>query len=68
MQTAFRSEERFTQAEFRAWLEVRPGSDANRYELLDGRIVMTPPTAWPHSSLGSNLVHLLRRAEEVLAR
>jgi Uma2 family endonuclease len=50
MQTAFRSDETFTQAEFWDWLEELPASDINRYELLGGRIIMTPP-AWVGHSL-----------------
>ncbi|HVN85411.1 MAG TPA: Uma2 family endonuclease [Candidatus Binatia bacterium] len=58
-QTAFRSEETFTQREFRRRLDERPSSDSNHYELLDGRIVMTPPVGWTHSSVASMLVHAL---------
>ena len=32
-----------TQAEFRAWLDERPSSDLGHYELLNGRIVVSPP-------------------------
>ena len=42
--TVFRSEERFTQQEFFEWLQRRPASDVNHYELIRGRIVMSPPT------------------------
>jgi Uma2 family endonuclease len=49
--TAFRSEERFTQQEFFEWLQRRPASDVNHYELVHGRIVMSPPAGWPHGSL-----------------
>jgi Uma2 family endonuclease len=59
--TAFRSEESFTQEEFRQWLDERPSADLNHYELLNGRIVMTPPAGWPHGRIGSNLNYLLRR-------
>ena len=31
METAFRSEETFTQEEFWSWLEQLPASDVNRY-------------------------------------
>jgi len=55
-QTAFRSDERFTQADFRTWLEERPGADINRYELLRGRIIATPPAGWPHGRLEATLV------------
>lgn len=49
--TVFRSEERFTQQEFFEWLQRRPASDVNHYELIHGRIVMSPPAGWPHGSL-----------------
>jgi Uma2 family endonuclease len=54
-QTAFRSEETFTQKEFRRWLDERPRSDINHYELLSGRIVMTPPATWPHGRVEARL-------------
>lgn len=53
--TAFRSDERFTQKQFRRWVEQQPRSDVNRYELINGRIVMTPPAGWAHSSVASTL-------------
>jgi Uma2 family endonuclease len=58
--TAFRSDERFTQRQFRRWVDQRPRSDINRYELIDGRIVMTPPAGQLHASVEAALVHLLR--------
>lgn len=58
-ETAFRSEEEFTQKEFRRWLERRPASDVNHYELLRGRIVMSPPASWRHGRIGAVLVRLL---------
>src|SRR4029453_11758530 len=60
METAFRSEETFTQEEFWDWLQKRPASDAHHYELIRGRIVMSPPAGWPHASVAGALVHLLR--------
>jgi len=58
-QTAFRSEETFTQKEFRRWLDERPRSDINHYELLNGRIVMTPPAGWPHGGIEARIVRLI---------
>lgn len=58
-ETAFRSDERFTQAEFWRWLQERPSSDINHYELINGRIVMTPPAGWPHGSIEGILVRVL---------
>lgn len=55
LETAFRSEERFTQAEFRQWLEERPANDVNHYELIRGQIVMSPLAGWRHASIGSAL-------------
>jgi Uma2 family endonuclease len=56
MQTAFRSDEHFTQAEFFEWLQERPGSDPHHYELLDGRIVMTPPAGYPHGGVAAKIL------------
>lgn len=55
METAFRSEETFTQKEFWRWLEGLPASDANRYELINGRIVMSPPAKLRHGWVETNL-------------
>src|SRR5215510_9406004 len=55
-QTAFVSTETFTQKEFKRWLDERPASDINHYELLRGRIVMSPPAGWPHGSVGTNIL------------
>ena len=51
MDTAFRSDERFTQAEFFDWVLERPAADIHRYELLGGHIVMTPPAGFPHAEI-----------------
>lgn len=55
METAFRSEETFTQDEFWSWLERLPASDVNRYELINGRIVMSPPAKFRHGWVETNL-------------
>ena len=55
-QTAFVSTEIFTQREFRHWLDERPASDLNHYELLHGRIVMSPPAGWPHGTVEANII------------
>jgi len=47
------------QAAFRRWLTRRPALDLNHYELLDGRIVTTPPAGWPHGRIDAMLAHLL---------
>jgi Uma2 family endonuclease len=54
-QTAFISDETFTQKEFKHWLDERPSSDINHYELLRGRIIMNPPAGWPHGSVETNI-------------
>ena len=61
METAFQSDETFTQAEFRAWLEGRPSHDINHYELLGGRIVMTPPAGYPHGAVEPRIIMALGR-------
>jgi Uma2 family endonuclease len=60
-ETSFRSEERFTQDEFRSWLEARPAADVNHYELIRGRIVMSPPARWRHGRVGARLSSFLER-------
>lgn len=55
METAFASEGRFTPGQFRTWAERRPADDRNRYELLDGRIAVTPPPGWPHSRIAARM-------------
>ncbi len=61
VETAFRSDERFTQDEFRRWLDERPSSDINHYELIGGRIIMTPPAGWPHGRIGAPLVYRINQ-------
>jgi Uma2 family endonuclease len=55
-ETAFRSDEHFDQKQFRRWLDTRPAADINHYELIDGRIIMTPPAGWPHGGIEAALV------------
>lgn len=45
--------------DFARWVEERPPSDLNHYELLNGRVVMTPPAGFPHGEIGSALQFLL---------
>ncbi len=54
----FRSEQRLTQEEFFRWLQERP-DDTRHYELIHGRIVMTPPANFRHGALGAWLVYKL---------
>ncbi|MBI3302913.1 MAG: Uma2 family endonuclease [Deltaproteobacteria bacterium] len=58
-ETAFISTETFTQETFKRWVEHRPVKDVNRYELVDGRIVMTPPTGWGHGETEVRVVRVL---------
>lgn len=57
--TTFRSDESFTVRTFRHWVDSRPMSDVNHYELVRGHIVMTPPAGWTHSGLAVRIVALL---------
>jgi Uma2 family endonuclease len=56
---AFASTRKLTPAEFADWLAARPESDLHRYELLGGRVVMTPPAGHPHGYIESKLAVLL---------
>lgn len=56
METAFESDERFTQAEFLDWLEANEGFLSGRCELIGGAIVMSPPARYPHGDITTNLV------------
>src|ERR1700740_1188379 len=58
-ETAFISTETFNQKAFRRWAENRPMRDVNRYELANGRIVMTPPAAWEHGKTEAKVIRLL---------
>lgn len=57
--TAFRSEARFTQREFRRWIDARRPDDGNHYELLQGHIVMSPPAGWTHGRIEMRLARFL---------
>lgn len=64
METAFVSEELFTRDQFHARTETLPPDDRNRYELLDGRIAVTPLPGWPHSRLAARIcARLLHHVE-----
>lgn len=45
--------------EFARWVEARPSSDMNHYELLNGRVVLTPPAGYPHGEIGGALQFML---------
>jgi Uma2 family endonuclease len=55
----FESRDTFSQAEFAEWLETLKDS-LNRYELLNGRIVMNPPSGWPHGEATATVAYVLR--------
>ncbi len=61
IEASFRSEERFTQAEFRAWVDARSPRDDARYELLRGRVVMSPPARPRHGRAEVTIASLLER-------
>ena len=56
---AFESTRTLTQEEFAAWVAARWRGDLNHYELLDGRVVMTPPAGYPHGAIAAALGGIL---------
>ena len=52
---AFESMRTLSQEEFEAWVAARWRGDLSHYELLDGRVVMTPPAGYPHGSIEAAL-------------
>jgi Uma2 family endonuclease len=58
-ETVFVSVATFSQKAFKRWVENRPINDANRYELTDGRIVMTPPAGWGHGEIEARTIRIL---------
>jgi Uma2 family endonuclease len=61
----FESTRDMSQEEFACWVEKR-ATEPNRYELLNGRVVMTPPAGYPHGEIEGTVVAFLR--QHVLAR
>ena len=55
----FESTDTLTQDEFAAWVAARGGDDVNRYELVHGHVVMTPPAGYPHGSVAVALALIL---------
>ena len=49
----FESTRGMTQEEFASWVEKRGRWDQSRYELLNGRVLSTPPAGYPHGSVGN---------------
>lgn len=59
METTFVSTDRFNQRAFKRWVETRPATDINHYELTNQRIVMTPPAGWGHGEIEARLSRML---------
>jgi Uma2 family endonuclease len=57
-QLTFESIEYVTQDEFAAWIETQ-GDESKKYELLNGRIVMNPPSGWRQSEAGVSFTTVL---------
>jgi Uma2 family endonuclease len=51
----FSSERRLTQRQFCRWVNRRPESDHHSYELIHGRIVMTPPADFFHGTIEAEI-------------
>jgi Uma2 family endonuclease len=58
----FESTRTLTADAFAQWVARRDRSDCNRYELLHGRIVMTPSAGYPHGEIESNLQVIVAEA------
>lgn len=58
----FESIDTMTQAEFAAWAERRAAVSDERCELLNGRVVMTPPAGYPHGLVGGRILQALAGA------
>ena len=58
IQISFESVQSFTQEQFAEWVGRR-GPNDERFELLNGRIVMTPPSGWPQGEASGTLAALL---------
>jgi Uma2 family endonuclease len=59
-ETAFISDQQFSQEAFQRWLDELPRGDVNHYELINGRIVMTPPAGWPHAQVETALAWIIK--------
>lgn len=58
IETVFESQDTFTQRQFEA-LMARNRDELHRYELIDGRIVVSPSSGWPHLECESNVLVML---------
>ncbi|MFM8412759.1 MAG: Uma2 family endonuclease [Alphaproteobacteria bacterium] len=59
IEASFRSEESFTQSGFRSWLDTLPPDATGRFELLRGRIVVSPPTRARHGLVEVSVATIL---------
>ena len=59
IETTFVSTDSFNQKAFKRWLETRPATDINHYELTNGKIVMTPPAGWGHGEIEARMSRML---------
>ena len=56
----FESTRTVTPEEFATFVATREAAgDTGHYELLNGRVVMSPPAGYPHGEVGSNVQRLL---------
>jgi Uma2 family endonuclease len=56
----FESIDGMTQGEFGVWVARREmGGDVAHYELLNGRVVMTPPAGYPHGAVDAQLTAIV---------
>jgi Uma2 family endonuclease len=55
----FESTRALTQEAFALWVRERSRWDLNRYELLEGKVTMTPPAGYPHGEIEANVLALL---------
>ncbi|MGC4113638.1 MAG: Uma2 family endonuclease [Myxococcales bacterium] len=61
LELTFESTQTLSQEAFRRFALKRWGRDSNHYELLNGRVVMNPPAAFPHGQVGARVAALLVR-------
>ena len=60
METAFRSEERFTRQEYWKFLESLPAAQQlGKWELLGGRITVSPPARWRRGAVAATVTRVL---------
>ena len=59
METAFISESTFDRAGFLRWLAKQPSEIQRRSDLIEGRIVMSPPSGFVYSRVGMHAAQLL---------